>query len=89
MLHVTVQAERREETVLGVQGWITGAGVTLLEQAVAAHQQPRRRLVLKLSAVRFVDEAGLALLRRWTGEGIALRGGSPFVRKLLETHGMG
>ena len=88
MLHVTVQAQRGEETVLGVQGWIAGTGVPLLEQAVAAHLQPGRQLVLELSAVRFVDEAGLALLRRWTGERVALRGGSPFVRKLLETHGI-
>jgi anti-anti-sigma regulatory factor len=88
MLHVTVQAQRQEETVLGVQGWIAGISVSLLEQAVEGHQQAGQRLVLELSAVRFVDEAGLALLRRWTGEGIALRGGSPFVRKLLEIHGL-
>ena len=89
MLHLRVQAQSREETVLAVQGWIAGNGVPLLEQVVAAHRQPGRQLVLELSAVRFVDEAGLELLRRWTGEGVVLRGGSPFVRKLLETHGIG
>jgi hypothetical protein len=45
-------------------------------------------VVLELSALRFVDERGLDLLAGWVREGMALRGGSPFVRKLLEQRGL-
>lgn len=88
MLRITV-APQREEVILKVEGEVSGEDVALLEQEGARWLWKARRMVLDLTGVQFIDEAGIALLRRWSGERLALRGGSPFVRELLMTHGLG
>ena len=86
MLRITVAKQTRKEVVLKVEGWVSGEEVGVLEQEGARWIQQVGRLVLDLTEVRFIDDTGIALLKRWWGNGLVLRGGSPFVRSLLETH---
>ena len=88
MLRLTVTSQSAKEGVLVVDGWVAGKEVALLEQEGTRLLQEAERLVLELRDVRFIDRAGIELLQRWTGERLVLRGGSPFVRMLLERHGL-
>lgn len=89
MLRITLVSQTKEEAVLKVEGRVSGADVELLEQEGTRYLRNAGRLALDLTGVRFIDEAGVALLRRWSGERLALRGGSPFVRALLTDNGLG
>ncbi|OGG46714.1 MAG: hypothetical protein A3F84_20335 [Candidatus Handelsmanbacteria bacterium RIFCSPLOWO2_12_FULL_64_10] len=88
MLRITVMSQTKEEVVLKVEGRVSGADVELLEQEGTRYLRDAGRLTLDLTGVRFIDEAGLALLQRWSGERLTLRGGSPFVCALLAAHGL-
>ena len=88
MIRLTIQSQTPEEVVLQVDGWVSGKNVPILEQEGVRLLQEARRLVLDLKGVRFIDEAGMALLQRWSGERFVLRDGPPFVRALLEKHGL-
>lgn len=45
--------------------------------------------MLDLQGVQFIDRQGIALLKRWGGEGVVLRDGTPFIQALLAAHGVG
>ena len=86
MLRITVMSHTGEEVALKVEGWVSGVNVSLLEQEGARYTG--KRLVLDLAGVQFIDEAGIALLRGWSGERLVLRGGSVFIRALLTDNGL-
>ena len=86
MLRLTATSQSECQVVLAVDGWVAGVDVALLEQEIARQLGDAEELVLDLGGVRFIDKAGLALLERWSGHRLVLRGGSSFVRALLETH---
>lgn len=88
MMRLTVIVQTREEAVLRVEGWVAGPDVNLLETEGTCLLQQTRRLVLELQGVRFFDRAGIALLQRWSGPRLVLRGASPFVQVLLTQHGL-
>ena len=88
MLRIMTVSQSQEEVVLKVAGWLAGEHVDLLEQEGAHVLGQVRRLVLNLQEVRFIDEAGIALLQGWSSQGLVLRGGSVFIRALLKTHGL-
>ena len=88
MLRLTVISRTDWEAVLKVEGWVSGADVVTLEYEGARLRQETQRLVLELKGVRFIDRKGIALLRRWSGEGLVLRSASPFVRTRLAEHGL-
>ena len=88
MLRITVVSQTREEVVLKIEGWVSGEDVDLLDQEGTRCMEESERLVLDLADVRFIDDAGIALLQRWSGERLMLRGASPFLRVLLSTHGL-
>ncbi len=88
MLRFTVISQTPEQAVLRVDGWVSGANVTLLEEEGARLLQNAECLVLDLSGVRVIDHTGLALLKGWSGKRLALRGASPFVNQLLATEGL-
>ena len=46
------------------------------------------RLVLDLGGVKFIDEAGLWVLKKWAGKRLVLRGATLFVRALLHAQGL-
>ena len=88
MLRLTMRSQTPEEAVLEVHGWVSGKDVEILEQEGTRLLQEAQRLVLGLKGVRFIDRHGLALLKRWSGDRLELRGGSSFVRMLLAKHGL-
>lgn len=88
MVRLTVVTQTPEKVVVKVEGWVSGADVALLSEEGTRLLQESERLLLDLNGVRFIDREGVALLQRWSKEGAVLRGGSLFVRGLLEKHGL-
>ena len=88
MLRMSTTAQSPSTAVLALYGKIAGADVLLLQQEGERHLEPGVQLTLVLDDVQFIDEAGLAVLQRWAGPHLVLRGGSPFVRALLAAEGL-
>ena len=88
MVRLTVISQTKEEVMLKVEGWVSGADVALLEEEGTRLLGETQRLVLDLKGVRFIDREGIALLQRWSGERLVLRDASPFVRTRLAEHGL-
>ena len=88
MVRITVISQTPEEILLKVEGWVSEAEVPLLEQVFTHSLREAQRLVLELKGVQFINRTGIELLQRWSGKRLVLRGGSPFIRMLLETHGL-
>ena len=88
MFRITLVSQTEVEVVLKVEGKVTEAHVPLLEQEGRRYLRKTTRLVLDLGGVQFIDESGIALLRRWSGGCLVLRNGSEFIRTLLKTHGL-
>ena len=88
MIRLTIRSQTPEEVVLQVDGWVSGKNVPIMEQEGTRLLGESQRLVLDLKGVQFIDEAGIALLQCWSGERLVLRNGPPFIRALLEKHGL-
>ena len=88
MVRPTVISQTKAEVVLKVEGWVSRGNVVLLEEEGVRLLGESERLVLDLSGVKFIDREGIALLKRWWGDRLALRGASMFVHSLLEFHGL-
>lgn len=88
MLRITLESQTLDEVILAVAGWLAGEDVELMEQEIGRWYQEGRRLVLDLEGVKFIDESGLALLKRWSERQLVLRSGSSFVRMLLKSYGL-
>ena len=89
MLRLTIRSQTPGEAVLQVDGWLSGKDVSILEEEGLRLLGEVNRLVLDLKGVQFIDRAGIELLRSWWGDQLELRDGPPFVRALLEKHGLG
>lgn len=88
MLRLTLLSQTPMETVRALDGWLMGEDVALLEQEGRPWLQEAGRLVLDLKGVQFIDREGIELLKRWVGEGVVLRDGTPFIQALLAAHGV-
>jgi hypothetical protein len=88
MIRLTIRSQTPQEAVLQVDGWVSGGNVSILEEEGMRLLGESQRLVLELKGVQFIDRRGIALLKRWWGERLALRGGSSFVKALLAQHGL-
>ena len=88
MLRVTIIAQNATQTVLALDGWLTGEEVRLLEHEGRRWLDQGHQLVLDLDGVRSIDQAGMALLEGWSRTGVLLRGGSLYVRALLQSRGL-
>lgn len=86
VLRISVVSQNGEEVVLKVEGWVSEENVCVLEEEGERWFRQVRRLVLDLSGVRFMEDAGIELLQRWYGERLILRDLSPFLHALLEAH---
>ena len=88
MLRIEVVAQSEGQVELKVDGWVAGEEVVLLAAEISRRLQQGGRLVLGLDGVEFIDEAGMALLAGWPAEHLELRGGSVYLRMLLERYGL-
>ena len=88
MIRITTIAETPKEVVLKVEGHISEEDVVVLEAEGERNLQYTERLVLDLSGIKFIDEAGIQLLQRWSGERLVLQGASRFIQTLLKAHGL-
>jgi anti-anti-sigma regulatory factor len=88
MLRLTLIRQTNQESVIKVEGWLSGSDVHLLE--VEGHRCFKQEsvLVLDLMGVCHVDSAGLDLLQGWWGQRLALRGVPAFVAALLRQRGL-
>ncbi|MBI2502205.1 MAG: STAS domain-containing protein [Candidatus Latescibacteria bacterium] len=89
MLRIEVVTQSESRVELRVDGWIASEEVALLAMEISRRLQQGGRLVLDLEGVEFIDEAGIALLAGWPGEQLELRGGSVYLRMLLNGRGSG
>jgi anti-anti-sigma regulatory factor len=88
MLRITPLAQTDEETILRIEGRFVGADVVLVDREIRVRFEQSQRLVLDLQGLKHIDRDGLELLKRWSGEALVLQGCSPFVRTLLDNHGL-
>jgi len=88
MLRLTVKSQTPEEMVLQVDGWVSEAETDVLEKEGTRLLQESELLVLDLKGLRFIDEAGIEILKQWSRGRLVLRGASPFLHKLLEEYGL-
>jgi anti-anti-sigma regulatory factor len=88
MIRITVETQTPQEVVLKVEGYISEHTVEVLRAEGERWLQVKKRLVLDLSGVRFIDGVGMELLRDWSGEQLRLHGASRFIRMLLERGGV-
>ncbi len=98
MLRIDTISQTRQQVVLKLEGRLAGADVDLLDQIVTRWLELIDHLTLDLKGVKFIDRAGIELLRNWTrlpllqGNGtdvrLSLRDGSRFIRTLLESNGI-
>lgn len=84
MLHITRTDDRDDGTTLRLAGRLTEAEAPALEAAWRACVAERRRVVLDLAEIRYVDGAGVALLRALRRSPSDVTGCSGFVRELLQ-----
>lgn len=88
MLRISVASRGPPEIVLKLEGQVAREWVPLLDQEVRHWLGQRPRVVLDLDGVQHLDHAALDLLERWHHQGVGLRGGSLFVKALLESRGL-
>jgi ABC-type transporter Mla MlaB component len=99
MLRITRQADSNGPTILALEGRLTANLVAILEQAVAAAEPeathcvpeqgvpaagpPSSRLALDLNDLSYVDQAGIAALRRLLDRGLGIAHSPDWIRLLL------
>ena len=86
MLHLQIKEKNKEVVVLAVDGDLTGDVVQILSKKGRDQLKESKCLVLDLKGVQFIDSAGIDLLQFWSGAHLQLRGGSAFIKALLEAH---
>lgn len=86
MLRITRLSQSLGQEVLKVEGWLTGKNVALLAETGQHSRQRGARLVLDLRGLQAIDEEGIVLLKRWSGEELQLCRATLFIRQLLEQH---
>ena len=83
MLKITTSDCSKDEVILRLEGDVSDPSVWELERVVTALLSGRRRVVLDLSGVRFIDAPGVELLHEWR-QSVVLRNCTPFVKEVLK-----
>jgi anti-anti-sigma regulatory factor len=83
MLRITRVADHDERRLLKLEGKLMGPWVNELERVCAETSESPVRVSLDLAAVRFVDQAGVNLLRGLLERGVRLAACSRFIAELL------
>jgi hypothetical protein len=88
MLRITLVSRTSEEEIYALEGWVSGEGVSVLEQTCGPALERGLRLVLDLGGVRSIDDTGLDLLKGWCGQRLVLRRPSAYIRQVLGNRGI-
>ena len=88
MLRITLESQTSAEVVLKIEGWLSTENLSQLQEEGTHRLQESCRLVLEVSNMKAIDEAGVYLLRQWSKEGLILRSASSFVSAMLEAKGL-
>jgi anti-anti-sigma factor len=83
LLRITCTAPSGETGTVRVEGRITGEYVPELSRAVTQALSGAPRVVLDMADVTFIDQAGVALLRRLRRQGVELVECSSFISTLV------
>ncbi len=88
MLRITIVSQSPAVVVLQLEGWVAAETVEVLAEEGQGWLQRAQRLELELRGVKFIDEAGLALLHSWAGPRLVLRGASAYLGTVLAASGL-
>ena len=88
MLRLTLIAQTPHQAVLKVDGQITVDQISTLTEEIGRLREQSTSLMLELDNVSHIDPEGLELLKQQAGPSLRLRGGSLFLRALLESNGI-
>jgi anti-anti-sigma regulatory factor len=72
-----------DEVILRLEGEVTQPWTDELERMVAELFSEDKRVVLEMSAVRFIDAHAVEVLHKWS-DSVVLRNCTPFLRELLK-----
>jgi anti-anti-sigma regulatory factor len=78
---------RRNATILRIEGRLTERDLVELDTTIAACRSDRRRVVIDLAGLGFLDEPGAAALVAAQTDEVELVGASPFVQQILQEVG--
>lgn len=84
MLRITRMDGRRQATLLKLEGRLTRYDLVDLDAVIAACRGERRRVVVDLAGVAFLDSPGAAALVAAQSDEVELVGASPFIQQLLQ-----
>lgn len=88
MLRIAPVSIAPGKVLLKLEGWLGGDHVDVLAEEGRRLRTEGRTVTVDLDELRGVDSRGMALLGCWARKGVELCGGSPFIRLLLERHGV-
>ncbi|HEY2773960.1 MAG TPA: STAS domain-containing protein [Candidatus Binatia bacterium] len=74
----------RHATLLRLEGRLTRGDLVELETVIRACRHDRRRVVIDLAGIGFLDASGASALVAAQDDDVELVGASPFVQQLLE-----
>jgi len=74
----------RQATILKLEGRLTHGDLVELDAVVTTCLREKRRVVVDLAGIAFLDESGAAALVAAERYEVELVGASPFIRELLE-----
>ena len=88
MIRLTLIQQSPSLAVVKLEGDLIQPDLPPLIREGQGYLRQCEHLVLDLSGVGFIDDAGLALLDTWKGKKLVLVGASKFVRALLKSRGL-
>lgn len=84
VLRITKVAESPSQVTLKLEGRIVSDWVALLERECLTVLQGQRRVFLDCSAVTFISQRGVRMLKRLASEGLHMINASAFLEDLLQ-----
>ena len=82
-----IENEKRQTTILRVEGKLHPAEAEIVEQAFEnIHQRNGQTIEIDLKAISFISDDSAAVLRRIEKRGAVLTGLDFFIRQVIETH---
>jgi len=85
MLKISIVELSEKLVVVRPEGHIAGPWVEALRKALEGELSDRKKLILDISDVSFVDGNGISLLTTLTTPQVALLNAQPFVTELLKS----